>query len=174
MGIYSYRLIKFMPRKQKLRQVSFQPRVTYFKPRGVALSLLEEVNLSLDELESLRLVDWEGQEQTLAAKSMKISQSTLQRILAGARKKIAQALVRGQAIKIKGGEVIMVGFGRGQGRGFSAGPRRGRQGGSFSAGPGGICVCTNPNCQHEITHAVGVPCYQIKCPKCGSPMIRKR
>ncbi len=163
-----------MPRRIKLRQISFQPQVTYFKPRGVALSSLEEINLSLDELESLRLVDWEGQEQTLAAKSMKISQSTLQRILAKAREKVAQALVCGQAIKIKGGEVMMVGFGRGQGRGFSAGPRRGRMGGSFSAGPGGICVCTNPDCQHEITHTAGAPCYQAKCPKCGSPMIRKR
>ncbi len=163
-----------MSRKQKSRLVGFQPGVTYFKPRGVALSSLKEINLSLDELEALRLVDLAGQEQTVAAESMNISQSTLQRTLVKAHKKIAQALVRGQAIEIKGGEVVMAGFGRGQGRGFSAGPRRGRQGGSFSAGPGGICVCTNPDCQHEITHVAGVPCYQIKCPKCGSPMIRKR
>jgi uncharacterized protein len=159
-----------MPRKQKTRRVSFSPQITYFKPRGVALSSLEEVNLSLDELEALRLVDLEVQEQTAAAKKMAISQSTLQRILVKAHKKIARALVEGQAIKIKGGEVIMAGFGRGRGQGGG----RGRMGGSFAAGPGGTCVCTNPDCQHEAAHQAGVPCYQAKCPKCGSPMIRKR
>jgi uncharacterized protein len=167
-----------MPNKMKVRQVAFDPEVTYFKPRGVALSSLKEVNLSLDELEALRLVDLAGQEQTIAAKKMAISQSTLQRTLVRARKKVAQALVEGQAIKIKGGEVIMVGFGRGRGQGGGRGPStgsgRGRMGGSFSAGPGGVCVCTNPDCQHETAHQAGVPCYQAKCPECGSPMIRKR
>jgi uncharacterized protein len=167
-----------MPNKMKVRQVAFDPEVTYFKPRGVALSSLKEVNLSLDELEALRLVDLAGQEQTIAAKKMAISQSTLQRTLVRARKKVAQALVEGQAIKIKGGEVIMVGFGRGRGQGGGRGPStgsgRGRMGGSFSAGPGGVCVCTNPDCQHEMAHQAGVPCYQAKCPECGSPMIRKR
>lgn len=166
-----------MPRKQKARKVSFSPQITYFKPRGVALSSLKEVNLSLDELEALRLVDWEGQEQVAAAKKMAISQSTLQRILVKARKKVAQALVSGLAIKIKGGEVIMAGFGRGRGQGGGRGRNglpAGRQGGSFTAGPGGTCICTNPDCQHEMAHQAGVPCYQAKCSKCGSPMIRKR
>jgi hypothetical protein len=167
-----------MPKKKKVRQVAFDPEVTYFKPRGVALSSLKEISLNLDELEALRLVDLEDQEQTAAAKKMAISQSTLQRTLVKARKKVAQALVEGQAIKIKGGEVIMVGFGRGRGQGGGRGPStgsgRGRMGGSFSAGPGGVCVCTNPDCQHEMTHQAGVPCYQAKCPKCGSPMVRKR
>ncbi|MGI6278752.1 MAG: DUF134 domain-containing protein [Patescibacteria group bacterium] len=159
-----------MPRKKKTRQVSFSPQATYFKPQGVALSSLKEVNLSLDELEALRLVDLSGQEQVTAAKQMDISQSTLQRILVKAHKKVAQALVCGFAIKVKGGEVIMAGFGRGRGQGGG----RGRMGGSFAAGPGGTCICTNPDCQHEMAHQAGVPCYQAKCPKCGSPMVRKR
>ncbi|MGI5826428.1 MAG: hypothetical protein ACOX50_03380 [Patescibacteria group bacterium] len=49
---------------------------------------------------------------------------------------------------------------------------RGRMGGN-SAGPGGICICTNPECKHETPHQVGVPCYQMKCSKCGSQMVRK-
>jgi len=166
-----------MPRKQKSRQISFSPQTTYLKPRGVALSSLKEVNLNLDELEALRLVDLSGQEQITAAKQMDISQSTLQRILVKAHKKVAQALVCGFAIKIKGGEVIMAGFGRGQGQGGGRGRNglpAGRQGGPFAAGPGGICVCTNPDCQHEAAHQAGLPCYQAKCPKCGSPMVRKR
>lgn len=62
-------------------------------------------------------------------------------------------------------------FGRNFGAGRGGG--RGRMGGSFAAGPGGLCVCTNPGCRNEVTHPAGVPCYQMKCPKCGSPMIRK-
>jgi len=61
----------------------------------------------------------------------------------------------------------MFGFGRRAGGG-----RRGR--GPFTAGPGGICICTNPECKNEVSHKAGVPCYQMKCPKCGSPMIRKQ
>jgi len=54
----------------------------------------------MDELEALRLCDLENLEQTEAAKKMKVSQSTLQRILTSAHKKIAEALIEGKAIKI--------------------------------------------------------------------------
>jgi predicted DNA-binding protein (UPF0251 family) len=157
-----------VPRKRKPRWIDFVPEVTYFKPRGIPLSSLEEVNLTIDELEAVRLADFEGLDQTVAAKKMKISQSTLQRILKETHKKIAKALVGGKAIKVEGGEVIMPRFGQGFGRG------RGRMGGPFAAGPGGTCVCTNPECKNEVPHQAGVPCYQAKCPKCGSPMIRRR
>lgn len=160
-----------MPRPKRLRWISFQPGVTYFKPRGIPLSALKEANLTLDELEAIRLADMEGQAQIQAAKKMKISQSTFQRILTAAHKKIAEALVKGHAIKVEGGEVIMPRFGRGAGRGAGG---RGRMGGPFAAGPGGACVCTNPECKSEVSHQAGVPCYQMKCPKCGSPMVRKR
>ena len=46
---------------------------------------------------------------------------------------------------------------------------RGRMGG-FGLGPGGECVC--PNCGTKVPHQRGVPCYTLKCPKCGSPMTR--
>jgi len=80
---------------------------------------------------------------------------------------------------VKGGEIKMPnatrrGGGAGMGlRRGQAGGGRGRMGGQFAAGPGGKCVCTNPDCKHEIAHQAGVPCYKTKCPKCGSPMIRK-
>ena len=55
--------------------------------------------------------------------------------------------------------------GRGQDRG------RGRSlGGGFAQGPGGECRC--PNCGHKEPHQLGVPCFNKKCPKCGSPMTR--
>jgi len=58
--------------------------------------------------------------------------------------------------------------GRGQGRG-QGGQGRG-QGGGFASGPDGECRC--PNCGYRESHQLGVPCYDRKCPKCGSPMTR--
>jgi len=89
-----------MVRPIKPRKILFNPDVVYFKPRAIPLSMLEEVNLNIDELEALRLCDYKNLEQFEAAKKMKISQSTLQRILTSARKKVAEALVEGKAIKI--------------------------------------------------------------------------
>lgn len=90
-----------MVRPIKPRKIQFDPDVVYFKPRAVPLSMLEEVGLSLDEVEALRLCDLKGLEQKDAAKKMRISQSTLGRILCVARKKIAEALIEGKAIKIE-------------------------------------------------------------------------
>ncbi len=90
-----------MSRPKKLRKVFFSPNAVYFKPRAVPLSGLEEVSLGPDELEALRLCDLERIKQKEAAQRMKISQSTFSRILAAARKKAAQALVRGEAIRIQ-------------------------------------------------------------------------
>lgn len=64
----------------------------------------------------------------------------------------------------------MRGFGQGGG-GQGRGRDRGRMGG-FGLGAGGECVC--PSCGYKIPHQAGVPCYQQKCPKCGSPMTRAR
>jgi predicted DNA-binding protein (UPF0251 family) len=89
-----------MPRPEKLRKISFDPNVIYFKPRAVPLSELEEISLDMDELEALRLCDFEETNQTKAAEEMNISQSTLQRILSSGRKKVSEALVKGKAIKI--------------------------------------------------------------------------
>jgi len=90
-----------MTRPTKPRKIIFDPNVTYFKPRAVPLSELEEVNLEVDELEALRLCDFEDLSQIKAAKKMGISQSTLQRILTSARRKVSEALIKGKAIKIK-------------------------------------------------------------------------
>ncbi|HHE76446.1 MAG TPA: DUF134 domain-containing protein [Candidatus Parcubacteria bacterium] len=89
-----------MVRPIKKRRVSFNPNAVYFKPRAIPLSNLEEVVLRTDELEALRLCELENMPQIKAAKKMGISQSTFQRIVVSARKKIAEALVKGKAIKI--------------------------------------------------------------------------
>jgi len=48
---------------------------------------------------------------------------------------------------------------------------RGRRGGSKAAGPDGYCVC--PKCGHKVEHIAGQPCYDQKCPKCGTQMVRE-
>lgn len=97
-----------MTRPKKPRWVRFDPEVTYFKPRGVPLSELEEVVLSVEELEALRLADLKNLDQTAAAKKMKISQATFNRILTLAHQKVAKALIKGEAVKIEGGAYVHV------------------------------------------------------------------
>lgn len=90
-----------------MKKVGFEPEVTYFKPRGVPLRELEEVELTIDELETLRLANAEKLNQTEAAEKMDIHQSTFQRTITRAREKITDALINGKAIKIHGGEYKM-------------------------------------------------------------------
>ncbi|MBU0624720.1 DUF134 domain-containing protein [Patescibacteria group bacterium] len=89
-----------MPRPRLHRRIRFDPSATYFKPQGIPMRLLEVVNLSREELEAFRLKHVEDLDQISCAKKMQTSQSTFQRILSSAGKKIAEALVRGKAIKI--------------------------------------------------------------------------
>jgi predicted DNA-binding protein (UPF0251 family) len=92
-----------MPRPRRCRRVWFEPDVTYFKPAGVRMIDLEESVLTVDEFEAVRLKDLEGLDETVAAKKMNISQPTFNRLVSSARKKIADAIVHGKAIKIFGG-----------------------------------------------------------------------
>jgi len=83
--------------------VSEMPGVAHFKPRGIPMVDLEEVVLSLDEFEAIRLADLESLYQETAAERMKISRPTFGRILGSAHRKVAEALVQGKALKIEGG-----------------------------------------------------------------------
>jgi predicted DNA-binding protein (UPF0251 family) len=96
-----------MPRPKKCRWINEQPGVTYFKPQGVPLRLLNQVQLGFDECESLRLADLEGLSQEDAAPYMNVSRATFGRIVTQARAKIADALVNGKAICIEGGDVTI-------------------------------------------------------------------
>lgn len=90
-----------MPRPRIPRKIFFDPSITYFKPAGIPMKVLEENVLANDELEAFRLIDYEGKEQLEACKKMKISQPTLSRLLKVAREKIADALINGKAIRIQ-------------------------------------------------------------------------
>src|SRR5512137_2965780 len=93
-----------MVRPINCRRVGSMPQSDYFKPRGIPLPLLEEVVLTVDEFEAVRLADLESLYQEQAAEKMKVSRPTFGRIIESAHKKVAEALVQGKALKIEGGE----------------------------------------------------------------------
>jgi uncharacterized protein len=115
------------------------PRCGLFKPAGVPCTSLEEVVLTVDEMEAMRLADLEGMYQEQAAGQMNISRQTFGRVIESARRKVAQALCRGQALRIEGGTVEVVTMRKFQ--------------------------CSE--CQHlwELPHGTGRP---QECPKCAS------
>ena len=96
-----------MPRPRRCRWVYYQPTVNYFKPRGVPIVYLEEVRLAVEECEAIRLADLEGMYQEKAAKKLKVSRQTFGRILENAHRKIAEAIVKGKALRIEGGDYLM-------------------------------------------------------------------
>ena len=94
-------------RPVKWRRVAFAPEATYFKPSGIPMQTLEEVCLSVEEAEAIRLKDLEGLEQEDCAEKMSVSRPTFHRVLGAARQKIADALLNGKAIRIGGGNFEM-------------------------------------------------------------------
>lgn len=94
-----------MVRPCKCRTVRKMPRALCFKPAGIPLSDLEQVTLTIDECEALRLADMEGLYHLAAAEKMNISRQTFGNIIASARHKAADALCRGKALRIEGGVI---------------------------------------------------------------------
>lgn len=136
-----------MVRPRLRRRVWFEPGVRYFKPQGIPIRFLEEMVLTVDELEAIRLKDFEKLEQKEAAKKMKISQPTFHRLLESGRKKIAEALVSGKALRIEGGNYQLVDKPLRLVRKF-------------------LCF----DCKHEweLSYGIGRP---TNCPKCKSKNI---
>lgn len=116
-----------MPRPRQCRRVAQLPQVTYYKPRGVPLAMLQQVALTVDELEAIRLADLEGLYQEQAALKMNVSRQTFGRILDSAHAKVADALTHGKALSIEGGPVeVAVPPGPQRGGRGPGGPGRGR------------------------------------------------
>ena len=104
-----------MPRPKKLRFVSAYPAITAFVPQGVAVS--GEVSMSVEELEAIRLSDFEHLDQETAAQMMEVSRHTYGRILTRARSVLAEAIVTGKALIIAGGNYEFRGMRRRRRRG---------------------------------------------------------
>jgi len=82
------------------RRIRFSPQSSYFKPQGIPMRDLEVVELTHEEVEAIRLKNIKEFDQIDCAKKMNTSQSTFQRILSSAYKKMSLALVEGKAIRI--------------------------------------------------------------------------
>lgn len=94
-----------MPRPRKPRAVDRPPLLTGFKPIGVRSSELQPIELTLDELEAIRLADHLGLDQTEAAAQMDISRSTFSRLIEQARGKVAGFLIEGGFLRVGGGDI---------------------------------------------------------------------
>ena len=119
------------------------PGVTYFKPAGIPLRALEEIRLTVEEAEAIRLKDLECLEQEEGAEKMNISRPTFQRVLTSARQKIADALLKGKAIRIEGG--------------------------NFEMSPQRFC-CAN-NHEWEVPFEIAVQTPSQVCPTCNEPSV---
>ena len=98
-----------MPRPIKCRRIRQRPCAAMFKPAGVRGCELEEVLLTLDELEALRLADLEGLYQEEAAEQLGVSRQTFGNIVKSAHAKVADCLVNAKKLRIEGGVVECVG-----------------------------------------------------------------
>ena len=112
-----------MARPRKNRIVDGSLPVDYFKPRGIPLAELEEIYLSLDEREALRLGDLLEMPYEDAGKAMGISRATFGRIIRQARKIVSDALINGKAIRIEGGSCTISNAQNANG-GFESDPKR--------------------------------------------------
>lgn len=87
------------------RRIEGKPTSPVFKPAGIPTHELEEVVITLDEFEAVRLADLEGLYQEQAAVRMEVSRPTFSRIIESAHRKVAEALIQGKALRIEGGVV---------------------------------------------------------------------
>lgn len=130
-----------MPRRRCCGIVEEIPCCQRFVPEGGTDTGVYEI--SLEELEAVRLKDVEGMDQTACAIRMRVSRPTFQRILQRARNKIALALVKGQTIIIQGGHYML------KNRVFE-------------------CADCGHTWEVEPCSEGGKHGYEIACPKCGS------
>jgi predicted DNA-binding protein (UPF0251 family)/DNA-directed RNA polymerase subunit RPC12/RpoP len=96
-----------MPRRKRHRLVTKEPPVSVYKPAGIPAKELEEILITIDEFEALRLADFEGKSQREASVIMQVSQPTFNRILSSARSKVAKGLVQGSVLRIEGGRYVL-------------------------------------------------------------------
>lgn len=93
-----------MPRPRKCRKVCCMPSSTSFGPLKSNISEKEIITMSVEEYETIRLIDLEGKMQEECADSMGVARTTVQRIYNDARNKLAECLVLGKVLTIKGGD----------------------------------------------------------------------
>jgi len=94
-----------MPRPRKRRRIGREPDFNRFGPKGVAIQGV--INLTLEELETIKLIDHKNMTQEECAQSMEVARTTVTSIYNDARKKIADAVINGKTLIIEGGNYIL-------------------------------------------------------------------
>lgn len=118
-----------MARPRKWRKVCCLPESNLFGPLKSSPADHEVIIMTVEEYETIRLIDLEGLKQEECAERMKVARTTVQRIYIDARKKIAEALVNGKILKIEGGDYKLYDESeRGRGCGRCRRRRDGQQG----------------------------------------------
>jgi len=135
-----------MTRPLKCRKIGNEAAFRMFKPSGFAAEELEEVVLTLDELEAIRLADLEGLYQEAAAREMNVSRQTFGNILASARHKVGDMLINGKKLTITGGKIMVANNER-------------------------VFRCAS--CGHEWSLAHGITRPAV-CPSCSGENIHRR
>ena len=134
-------------RPTKDRHVDQLPPVSQFKPVGVPMFAVDEIVISVEEMEAVRLADMEGLDQGPAAEQMGISRPTFHRILTKAHVKIAQFLWQAKSLRIEGGNYRVKPC-------AAEGMRR------FS--------CKSCGHEWEVPHGQGGRGCEMSCPQCGA------
>lgn len=96
-----------MPRPRKRRRVCGLPKTRTFGPAGIERGMMPPLTMTVEEYEAVRLMDREGLTQDQCARQMDVARTTVQRIYAEARQKIATALVDGRQLIIEGGDYVV-------------------------------------------------------------------
>lgn len=131
-----------MPRPCKLRKIGCNPQVISFRPCGEPAETIENIALTLDELEAIRLADYEGLYQEQAAQKMQISRQTFGNIIASAHSKIADFLINTKQLSIGGGTVEIDG-----------------------------CKLISVSCDHNLPDQPGME-HSDECPKCKNNNLK--
>ena len=96
-----------MPRPPKPRNICELPKYSVFGPKGVNMNKLNKIEMTIDELETIKLIDYYGYTQEEASTQMNVARTTVQRIYEIARKKVSQLLIEGAVLFIEGGEIVL-------------------------------------------------------------------
>lgn len=187
------------PRTKRHRKIGSPPVLKGFKPIGLSMGDIDDVSVQYEEYEAFRLVDYSGLSQEEAAKIMNVSRPTFNRIYNSCLQKIARAFAEGKSIVIEGGDVefdkqwyrcnacLLVFHKAEEGTAKCISCKSGniehinksiedwREGNGFQSVTENedqrFCKCQN--CDYEVIHQRGVPCFTLTCPTCMTPLIRK-
>lgn len=141
-----------MVRPQKERRVEQLPPISDYKPAGIPMRSIEEILITIEEMEAIRLSDVEQLDQATAAERMEVSAPTFNRILNSAHRKIAAALWKGYALRIDGGNFRVAHRCKQEPRYF---------------------ICHECGHSWSLPHGTGKSAQELDCPICQSNNVSR-